>query len=111
MRAGGAVEGLLFIAAVLLIGLGAAALAHAMHTGRFGTLARVGVVSSGLGVVLIASGLVVQSLFFGGDFPHMPMFVIPGALAAIIGLLLLGIAILGRAVVPRWSFQPLIMRA
>jgi hypothetical protein len=103
MRAGRAVDAQLLIAAVLLIGLGAAAVTRAIRTGRFGRLGRVGVISSALGLVLIASGLLVQALFFGGDFPYMPLAVVPGALAIVIGLLLLAIAILGSGVFPRWA--------
>jgi|SRR5262252_56419 len=102
MRASGFADALLVLAAVLLIGLGAAAVTNAIRAGRFGTLGRLGVVSSALGLVLISSGLLVQALFFRGDFPYMPMFVIPGALAVVVGLLLLGIAILGSGVLPRW---------
>ena len=109
MRAGSAVDALLLIAAVLLIGLGAAAVTDAMRTGRFGTFGRVGVASSALGLLLIACGLVVQAFVFGGDFPYMPMVVIPGALAVVIGLLLLGVAILGTGVLPRWAGVLLIL--
>lgn len=102
MRAGGVADALLLVAAVVLIGLGAAAVTYAIRAGRFGTLGRVGVVSSALGLVLISSGLLIQAVFFGGDFPYMPLAVIPGALAVVIGLLLLGIAMAGSGVLSRW---------
>jgi hypothetical protein len=102
MRASGTADAVLLIAAVLLIGLGAVAVAHVIRGGRFGRLARVGLFSSALGLVSIASGLLVQALFFGGDFPYMPLAVIPGALAVVIGLLLLGIAMAGSGVLSRW---------
>jgi len=51
--------------------------------------------------MLVISGLI-QALFFGGDFPLMPYFVIPGVLALIVGFLLVGIAILRAGVLPRW---------
>ncbi len=51
--------------------------------------------------MLVISGLI-QALFFGGDFPLMPYFVIPGVLALIVGFVLVGIAILRAGVLPRW---------
>ena len=45
---------------------------------------------------------VIQAIFFGGDFPLMPHFVIPGLLALVVGFVLVGIAILRAGVLPRW---------
>ncbi len=39
-----------------------------------------------------------QAIFFGGDFPLMPYFVIPGVLALIAGVLLLGVAVLRQGI-------------
>jgi hypothetical protein len=90
MRSSSAVDAVLFIAAVLLIGLGiTVAVTHATRTGRFGTLGFIGVVCSALGLVLLASGLMVQAVFFGGDFRYMPLVVVPAGLALVIGHVLL----------------------
>ncbi len=51
--------------------------------------------------MLVISGLI-QALFFGGDFPLMPYFVVPGLLALVVGFVLVGIAILSAGVLPRW---------
>ena len=40
---------------------------------------------------------------YGGDYPLMPCFVIPGVLALVVGFVLLGIAVLLAGVLPRWS--------
>jgi hypothetical protein len=47
-------------------------------------------------------GFLVQAILFRGDFPYLPIVVVPGALAAIIGLVLLGVATtLSAEVLPR----------
>jgi hypothetical protein len=56
-----------------------------------------------VGGVLIASGIAIQALFFNGDFPLMPFFVIPSLLALIMGFLLLGSALLRARMVPLWA--------
>lgn len=61
------------------------------------------------GGVLLVTSTLVQSLFFAGDFPLMPVFVIPGVLALAIGFLCFAIAIL--RVIPRWAGIPLIVGA
>jgi len=89
-------------AAVLLIAAGVAALvARAQSAGRFGRLGRWGLTIGAAGAALLATSLVVQGLFFGGDFPLMPAFVLPGGLALAGGFLLFAAAVL--RVVPRWA--------
>ncbi len=87
--------------AVLLLVAGVAALVvRARAAGRFGRLGKWGLVIGATGAALLATALIVQSLFFQGDFPLMPAFVIPGGLALAGGFLLLATAVLW--VVPRW---------
>jgi hypothetical protein len=112
MRGGGALDAVLFIAAVPLIGVGAAALVvRARRAGRFGRLGRVGLLGSVVGAALLLTAGLVQALFFGGDFPYMPLVVIPGGLAAVSGVVTLGIAVLRAGVLPRWAGALLIVGA
>jgi hypothetical protein len=91
-------------AALLLIAVGMAALVRrARRAGRFGTGGVVGVASGAAGVALLATGGVVQALVFGGDFPSMPLFVLPGVLGLIAGVLLLSISLLRAGALPRWA--------
>ncbi|MCI0396381.1 MAG: hypothetical protein L0332_24560 [Chloroflexi bacterium] len=91
-----------FIMALLLITMGAAGLViRARAAGHFGISGRVGQSSGLIGVALLALGGGIQELFFGGDFPLMPVFVIPGLLALVTGFLLIGITILRANTLPR----------
>ena len=112
MREGGAVDAIVFIAGVLLIALGAAAVVvRARGAGRLGTLGRVGLLVGIAGAALLLIAGLVQAIFFGGDFPYMPLFVLPGGLALVVGFLLLGIAILRARVLPRWAGALLVIGA
>jgi hypothetical protein len=112
MRTGGALDAALFLAAVLLIALGAVTVVlRARGAGRLGTAGRAGLAVGLAGVALLLAGGVVQALLLGGDFPYMPLFVLPGALALVTGLLLLGIAILRAGVLPRWAGVLLVVGA
>ena len=112
MRETSALEGGLFVAAVLLIAIGLAGLVvRARAMGRFGRLGRSGAITSAVGLAAIVISGLVQGLFFGGDFPLMPFFVIPAGLTVVIGLLLSGIAILRAQVLPRWAGVLLIIGA
>jgi hypothetical protein len=112
MREGGPLEAALFLLAVLLLALGMAGLViRARIGGRFGRLARTGLVSGAVGITVLIIGNLVQALFFGGDFPLMPYVVIPGGLAVVAGFLLLGLAILQAGVLPRWAAGLLIVGA
>lgn len=102
----------LFIGAVLLIALGMAALVRrSQAVGRFGTLGRAGLGSAATGIVVLLLALLVQTIFFRGDFPLMPNFVIPAGLALVVGVVLLGITILRSGVLPRWTAALLIIGA
>ncbi len=100
----------LLAAAVLLIAAGVAGVViRARAAGRFGRLGRWGLVIGAAGAALLATSLVVQGLFFDGDFPLMPAFVIPGGLALAGGFLLFATAVL--RVVPRWAGVLLVIGA
>lgn len=96
--------------AVLLIGVGVIGMVmRARSRGHFGQLGRWGLGISVTGGVLLVTSTLVQSLFFAGDFPLMPVFVIPGVLALAIGFLCFAIATL--RVIPRWAGIPLVVGA
>ncbi len=103
MRETSTLEGILMLLSLLLFVAGAAGLlVLAQRLGRVGRMGKAGIVIGAVGVaVLVVAGLI-QALFFDGDFPLMPYFVIPGVLALIVGFVLLGIAILRAGVLPRW---------
>jgi hypothetical protein len=99
----GAFDAVLALLAVLLLAVGVAGLVvHARHAGRFGMLGSIGLVAGAVGAALLVVSSLVQAIFFGGDFPLMPLFVIPGVLALVVGFLLLGFAVLWAKVLPRW---------
>jgi hypothetical protein len=100
----------LSIVAAGLIALGVVDLVgRARHVGRFGMLGRFGVRAIAAGAALLVTGGLVQALFFGGDFPYMPLLVIPAGLALVIGFLLLGVAVRRARVLPRWAGTLLIV--
>jgi hypothetical protein len=68
-----------------------------------------GAVVAAVGAALPAIGGLVQGLLYGGDYPLMPLFVIPGVLALVVGFVLLGIAVLRAGVLPRWAAVFLVM--
>lgn len=99
----------LFFASALLISVGFARIVLlARSAGRSGNMQRIGAIIVALGVVTVTTATLIQSIFFGGDFPLMPYFVIPSGLAIVIGFLLSGIAILRTGVLPRWAAALLI---
>lgn len=90
------------IAAILvLIGVAGMAL-MARHAGRFRKLAGAGLISAAAGLALLFLGAVIQAIFFSGDFPWMPLFVLPGGLGMITGWALIGVFIFRSGVLPRW---------
>jgi hypothetical protein len=112
MREGGALDAALFVAAVLLIGLGAGALrGRARRSEPFGRSGRLGLLVAGLGAGLLMAGLFVQAVFFGGDFPYMPLVLLPGVLSVVVGVALLGVAVLRSGVLPRWVGALLVLGA
>ncbi len=112
MREGSPLSSALLIAAVLALAAGVFGLVrHARALGRFGRIGRVGLAASGTGVVTVIIASLVQSIFFNNDFWAMPYFVIPAALALVIGCVLLGVAILRSGVLPRWAAALVIIGA
>ena len=103
MRETGALGGILTLLSVLLLAAGAAGLLTLVRSGgRFGRTGKAGAVIGAVGAALLVISGLIQALFFGGDFPLMPYFVVPGLLALVAGFLLVGIAILRSGVLPRW---------
>jgi hypothetical protein len=112
MREGTAVDAGLLLASMLLIGFGLVGLVLRARTGgRFGRLGRIGAVLAGGALATLAGAGLIQAVFFAGDFPLMPWFVIPGVLALILGVLLIGVAVLRARVLPRWVGGLLIVGA
>ncbi len=103
MRESGALDGILTLLSVLLLAVGALGLLVLVRrSGRFGMAGKAGVLVGAVGAALLVIVILIQAIFFGGDFPLMPYFVVPGLLALVVGFLLVGIAILRSGVLPRW---------
>ena len=97
-------------AAVLLIAAGGAGLVlRARAARRFGRLSRWGLGIGVAGAAVLAAAVLVQEIAYGGDFPHMPIAVIPAVLALSIGFMLFAVSVL--RVVPRWAGALLIVGA
>jgi hypothetical protein len=112
MRESGALDGILMLLSLLLFAAGVVGLViRARSAGRFGMAGKMGVAIVAAGAALLVIAPLIQAIFFGGDFPHKPYFVIPGLLALVIGFVLLGVAILRARVLPRWSAALLIIGA
>lgn len=88
-------------ALLILIGL-AGLMLLARQSGRFRKLASSGVISGAAGLVMLILGGLIQSAWFNGDFPWMPLFVLPGVLGLIVGFVLIGVFVLRTGVLPRW---------
>lgn len=89
--------------ATILILIGIAGLTWlARQAGRYKRLANAGVICAAAGLAVLFLGGFIQAVFFNGDFPGMPFFVIPGLLAVITGFVLIGVFILRSGVLPRW---------
>ncbi|MCO4261442.1 hypothetical protein NG697_00515 [Pseudarthrobacter sp. MDT3-26] len=74
----------------------------ARRSGQYLKLANAGLITAAVGFILLFTGALIQTAFFAGNFPGMPYFVIPGLLAIIAGLLMIGVFILRSGVLPRW---------
>ena len=109
MREGSPLGSALLIAAVLVLAAGVVGLVSRVRAaGRLGRIGRVGLIASAAGLVTVVVAGLIQAVLFAGDFWAMPYFVIPAALALVIGFVLLGVAILRSGVLPRWSTALLI---
>jgi hypothetical protein len=105
MRETGAAGALLMLA-LLLVVVGLAGLViRARNAGRLGVLGKMGAVVAAVGAALPVVGSVVQGFLYGGDYPLMPLFVIPG----VVGFVLLGTAVLRAGVLPRWAAALLVV--
>ncbi len=112
MRESGALDGILMLLSLLLFAVGVAGLVTLVRrSGRFGKAGKAGGLIGAAGVALLVIASLIQSVVFGGDFLLMPYFVIPGLLATVVGLVLLGVAILQSRVLPRWTAALLIIGA
>ena len=112
MRETGVLDGILMLVSLLLFVAGAAGLVIlARRAGRFGRLGNTGAAIGAVGDALLVVASLVQALFFSGDFPFMPDFVVPGVLALVAGVLVLGVAILRAGVLPRWAAVLIIVGA
>jgi uncharacterized membrane protein HdeD (DUF308 family) len=103
MRSATGIVATLTPTAALLILIGIVGLAlTARQSERFKKLIKAGLISAAAGLALLFLGALIQAAFFNGDFPGMPLFVLPGVLGAIIGFVLIGVYILRSGVLPRW---------
>lgn len=92
---------LLLAVAVLAIAVGVTGLVlHIRSVGRFGRLGRWGLSLGVTGTITLAAAVMIQSMLYDGDFPHMPLVVIPAGLTMALGFLLFSLAIL--RLMPRW---------
>jgi hypothetical protein len=104
------VAGALLTLALLLVVIGAAGLViRARDAGRLGRLGKTGIVLGAVGAALPVVGSLIQGVLFDGDYPLMPLFVIPGVLALVVGFVLLGLAVLQAKVLPPWAAVLLIV--
>lgn len=112
MRESGALVGILTLLSVVLFAVGAVGLVIlARRSGHFGKAGKVGIFIGALGAALLVIATLIQAIFFGGDFPLMPHFVVPGLLALVVGFVVVGIAILRARVLPRWVAALIIVGA
>ena len=112
MRETGVLEGILMLLSLMLFVAGTAGLVVlARRFGRFVKMGNAGVVIGAVGALLLVIAGLVQALFFGGDFPLMPYFVVPGVLALLAGFVLLAVAVLRSGVLPRWAALLLLVGA
>lgn len=74
----------------------------ARRSGRSRGLANAGLIAAVAGFGILLVSLVVQAVFYDGDLPLMPFFVIPGILGVVIGFVLVGAFIFRSGLLPRW---------
>jgi hypothetical protein len=74
----------------------------ARRSGHHRKVANASLLTAAVGFIILFSGVLIQTAFFAGDYPWMPLFVIPGLLAVITGFLMIGVFILRSGVFPRW---------
>ena len=112
MRQSSTVQGILgLVAFVLMAVTGSALVMLARRAGRLGALGKAGTALALVGVSVLMLAIFIQAVFFAGDFPLMPYFVIPGIAGLVIGVVLLALAVLRADVVPRWAAAALLIGA
>ena len=110
MREGTTITAVLFTGALILVIVSVIGLfLRARGAGRLSRAGRLGLISSAAGLATIVIAGAVAQLFFDGDFPLMPFFIIPGGIVAIAGFLVTGIAVLRAGLLPRWAGTALIV--
>jgi hypothetical protein len=109
MRETGAAGALLMLALLLVVAGLAGLVIRARNAGRLGALGKTGAVVAAVGAALPVVGSLVQGFLYGGDYPLMPYFVIPGILALVAGFVLVGLAVLLAGVLPRWAAALLVV--
>ena len=85
----------------ILIGM-AGLMVMARRSRRHRKLANAGLITAAAGFAILLLAALIQAVFFSGDFPWMPFFVIPGLVAVIAGFVLIGVFILRSGLLPRW---------
>src|SRR6476620_6038465 len=80
-----ATDVLLGLAAVMMVASGAGLLVLVRRHGRMGRAGVAGALACALGLALLAVASAIQALFYDGDFPLMPGFVLPGVAALVVG--------------------------
>lgn len=103
MRPLDSVVAALFLAAGVCTALAVTGLLlRAQAAGALGRLGQVGLLLLGVGTLLVVTALLIQQFLYGGDFPRMPVFIIPGGLALVLGFLLVAVFTLRAGTLPRW---------
>lgn len=87
---------------LMVVGLGGLALLSS-RTSSGKVLARTGLVCAAAGFAVLALATVVQAALFDGDFPWMPLVVLPGVVALLAGVVLIAISAYISGILPRWA--------
>lgn len=79
------------------------------HEGRLGRAGAAGVAAGAAGLAVLLTAGIAAAVFVSDDLPWMPLLVVPGILATVVGFFLIGVAVLRSGVLPRWSGAILIV--
>lgn len=102
---------LLVVAGGLLVASGAGVLVLLHRHGRLARSGRVGAAAVAVGLAVLAVAALVNEVFYDGDFPLMPAFVLPGAVLVAAGLGAVGWTLLRSRLLPRWVSALLVVGA
>lgn len=61
------------------------------------------------GVAVLVLAMLLQSVFFEGDFGPMPYFVVPGLAALVVGVVVLALTVLRSGILPFWAAGALLL--